>query len=64
MLDRFGEFVTGQGALVARLLKRLAEIGGAQRATILGAQAFISLIPYLVIASALAHRQERELRTH
>jgi membrane protein len=60
MLDRFGEFVTGQGALVARLLKRLAEIGGVQRATILGAQSFTSLIPYLVIASALVPTARNE----
>ena len=60
MLDRFGEFVTGQGALVGRLLKRLADIGGVQRATILGAQAFTSLIPYLVIASALVPTARNE----
>jgi membrane protein len=60
MLYRFGEFVTGQGALVGRLLKRLAEIGGVQRATILGAQAFTSLIPYLVIASALVPTARNE----
>ena len=60
MLDRFGEFVTGQGALVGRLLGRLAEIGGVQRATILGAQAFTSLIPYLVIASALVPTARNE----
>jgi membrane protein len=42
------------------MLVRLAEIGGVQRATLLGAQAFTSLIPYLVIASALVPRREDE----
>jgi membrane protein len=49
-----------QGSLLGRLLRRLAEIGGVQRATILGAQAFTSLIPYLVIASALVPTAENE----
>ncbi len=53
MLDGIRELARAPGSLLARLLRRLTEIGGVQRATILGAQAFTSLIPYLVIASAL-----------
>jgi membrane protein len=60
MLDRVRELANAPGSLVARLLVRLAEIGGVQRATLLGAQAFTSLIPYLVIASALVPRSKDE----
>jgi membrane protein len=60
VLDRIREMASAQGSLLGRLLRRLAEIGGVQRATILGAQAFTSLIPYLVIASALVPTAENE----
>jgi membrane protein len=53
MLGRARELASAPGSMLGRLLIRLAEIGGVQRATVLGAQAFTSLIPYLVIASAL-----------
>jgi membrane protein len=53
VLDRVRELTVAPGSLPGRLLARLTEIGGVQRATILGAQAFTSLIPYLVVASAL-----------
>jgi membrane protein len=36
-----------------RSLRRFVEIEGAQQATVLGAQAFTSLIPFLVVAAAL-----------
>jgi hypothetical protein len=46
--------------MLGRLALRLADIGGVQRATILGAQAFTSLVPYLVIASALVPTARNE----
>jgi membrane protein len=36
-----------------RCLRRFVEIEGAQQATVLGAQAFTSLIPFLVVAAAV-----------
>jgi membrane protein len=41
-------------------LTRLAEIGGVERGTVLGAQAFTALIPYLAVASALVQRGTNE----
>jgi hypothetical protein len=60
MLDKARDLVSKPGSLLARLALRLTEIGGVQRATVLGAQAFTSLIPYLVIASALAPTARNE----
>jgi membrane protein len=60
VLGKIRDLANAPGSLVPRLLVRLAEIGGVQRATLLGAQAFTSLIPYLVIASALVPRREDE----
>jgi membrane protein len=40
--------------LALRCLRRFLEIEGTQHATVLGAQAFTSLIPFLVVASVLA----------
>lgn len=60
MLDRIRELASGPGSLLGRLLRRLAEIGGVERATVLGAQAFTALIPYLVVASAVVPRSENE----
>ena len=60
MLDRARELVSTPGSLLSRLALRLAEIGGVQRATVLGAQAFTSIIPYLVIASALVPTARNE----
>jgi membrane protein len=53
VLDRIRELASAPGSLVGGLLARLTEIGGVERGTILGAQAFTALIPYLVVASAL-----------
>jgi membrane protein len=53
MLNRARELASTPGSLLSRLAMRLTEIGGVQRATVLGAQAFTAIIPYLVIASAL-----------
>lgn len=60
MLDRVRELASAPGSLLGRLLVRLAEIGGVERGTVLGAQAFTALIPYLVVASALVPRSENE----
>jgi membrane protein len=60
VLSRLREFASAPGSLLGRLLARLAEIGGVERATVLGAQAFTALIPYLVVASALVPRSEDE----
>jgi membrane protein len=60
MLDRARELASRPDSLLGRLGVRLAEIGGVQRATVLGAQAFTSLIPYLVIASALVPTARNE----
>jgi membrane protein len=60
VLDRIRELAVAPGSLPGRLLARLTEIGGVQRATVLGAQAFTSLIPYLVVASALVPTNEDE----
>ena len=60
MLDRVRELASAPGSLLGRLLVRLAEIGGVERGTVLGAQAFTALIPYLVVASALVPRTENE----
>jgi membrane protein len=60
VLDRIRELASGPGSLLGRLLRRLAEIGGVERATVLGAQAFTALIPYLVVASAVVPRSENE----
>jgi membrane protein len=60
VLDKLREHASAQGSLLGRLLKRLAAIGGVQRATLLGAQAFTSLIPYLVIASAVVPTAKNE----
>ena len=62
MLDRVRELASAPGSLLGRLLVRLAEIGGVERGTVLGAQAFTALIPYLVVASALVPRSEAGLR--
>jgi membrane protein len=40
--------------LARRCLRRFLEIEGAQHATVLGAQAFTSLIPFLVVAAVFA----------
>jgi membrane protein len=60
VLDRIRELASGPSSLLGRLLRRLAEIGGVERATVLGAQAFTALIPYLVVASAVVPRSENE----
>jgi membrane protein len=60
MLGKARELTSAPGSLLGRLAARLAEIGGVQRATVLGAQAFTSLIPYLVIASALVPTARNE----
>lgn len=60
MLDRVRELAAGPGSLGARFGERLLEIGGIERATLLGAQAFTSLIPYLVVASALVPTEDRD----
>jgi membrane protein len=50
--------MTGAGARLAALgvgaLRRFVRIEGAQQATVLGAQAFTSLIPFTVVAAAFA----------
>ena len=60
MLDRIRELASAPSSLLGRLLVRLAEIGGVERGTVLGAQAFTALIPYLVVTSALVPRSENE----
>ena len=60
MLNRVRELASTPGSMLGRLALRLTDIGGVQRATILGAQAFTSLIPYLVIASALVPTARNE----
>ena len=60
MLDRVRELAAGPGTLGARFGERLLEIGGLERATLLGAQAFTSLIPYLVVASALVPTEDKD----
>jgi membrane protein len=60
VLDRIRELASAPGSLLGRLLARLAEIGGVERGTVLGAQAFTALIPYLVVASALVPTSEDE----
>jgi membrane protein len=42
------------GDLALRCLRRFLEIEGTQHATVLGAQAFTSLIPFLVVAAVFA----------
>jgi membrane protein len=60
VLDRIRELASAPGSLVGRLLARLAEIGGVERGTVLGAQAFTALIPYLVVASAVVPKGANE----
>jgi hypothetical protein len=60
MLDKARDLASKPGSMLGRLALRLTEIGGVQRATVLGAQAFTSLIPYLVIASALVPTARNE----
>jgi membrane protein len=60
VLDRIRAAATAPGSLGARLIERLGDVGGVQQATVLGAQAFTSLIPYLVVASTFVQEGEDE----